>query len=442
MRVLAFVLPVEEKNVTVDQSRTDHGARPGLVRGWMMVAIAFCLQGIGIGSLYMSGLLVSELRSKMHLSTGEVLMWTAALLLLAMAALMPVGGYVLRRLSVKALATGSMLSLLMGYVGLAYSDQVWHLAIIFGVFLPVAAAGSIVSANTLVSNWFVTGRGLALAVATAGIMTGGAIVPPFAAYLLTNGGIAHMSFVFATIGAALLPVTALLIIDAPEQRGWHPDGLPHPPVAEPSAHAAPANGWTPRSILGHGGFWVVMAMIAIFSAITTAILSNFVPFAESLGIAKDKAAWLVSASSLAGAVGMIFLGSMLNKVGPRTIVGVPMLTAGTAAGLMAWWPEYPLLLTASVFIGLANGATSVSPGIIAGQYFGRAGFSFAFGVAMFVQTILTAFAIPIFGAGYDALGRYEPILFSVAGTMLVLGLLGRLLPHRFHSVDGSAPHAA
>jgi cyanate permease len=397
--------------------------------GWAIVALAFVVQAAGIGSLYICGLLVSGLRDSLHISTAEVLLWTATLLMLSMALLMPVGGMVLRRVSARSLAVIAMVLLAIGYAGLREVSATWHLALVFGIFLPAAAAGAVVAANTLVSNWFVAGRGVALGIATAGIMTGGAIMPPLAARLLDTGGLPHLGLVFAIGAALLVPVTFFVAVDKPEQRGAFPDGASMPPASEHAEDAVSAP--STRSILGHGTFWLIMSMIATFSAVTTALLSNFVPFAESLGFTKDHAAYLVSASSLSGAVGMIFLGGLLNKVGPRTLVGVPMLVAAAAAGLMGWQPEYAILFAASVAIGLVNGATSVAPGIVAGQFFGRSGFSLAFGIAMFLQTVLTAFAIPIYGASYDATGRYEPALYGVAGVTLVLAILGRFLPRSF-----------
>jgi MFS family permease len=405
--------------------------RPSAFYGWLMVGMGFILQAVGVGSMHISGLLISTFRRQLHATTGSVLLSTVSMLMIGMAVYMPLGGAVLRRVSVRVLATAGLVALAAGFYFLSLAENLWQLGAIYGVFLAGGSAAEVIVAGTLVSNWFVAKRGLALGIAVSGIMVGGLVLPPVAAWIIGTSGLRSMSLIFAAGALAIIPPVWSLVIEKPEMRGWGPDGSGERAlVASEERHTGNA-AWSVRSIFANGEFLLIMVFVTLFSAINSAVLANLAPMAESFGVSRSIVAYLISLTSLSAMVGMIGIGPWFNKVGPRAIATTPALVAGPAVALLLWRHPLAILLIYSFLIGLANGTTNVMPSIIAGRLFGRSGFSLGYGIAMLFQTAVISLAVPLFGVGFDVFGSYLPCLLAILILVCGLGVLAQLLPAQF-----------
>ena len=117
---------------------------------------------------------------------------------------------------------------LVSAAGLLLFGQVQSMAglylayLVFGVGF---ACNSLLPGTTLVTRWFSRRRGVALALATTGLSTGGVLITPLSARLVASEGIAGAApWLAAAYLIGVLPLAMLLMRPRPEAMGLHPDG--------------------------------------------------------------------------------------------------------------------------------------------------------------------------------------------------------------------------
>lgn len=178
--------------------------------GWVMVAVAFLLFGMGNGSLNLLSVFLVPLGEQFGWSRSETsLGFTLGTLAFGLGGIAM--GWLADRYSLRVVAIVGTTSMGLSLVLMGSQSELWQFYLLYILMggLGYSALWSPLLAN--LGNWFARNRGLAVGIATAGQMLGTGIVPFFARHLISSVG---WRSAYSTLGyiflGALLPLSLLV----------------------------------------------------------------------------------------------------------------------------------------------------------------------------------------------------------------------------------------
>ncbi|NQU63895.1 MAG: MFS transporter, partial [SAR324 cluster bacterium] len=149
------------------------GSSSGIFYGWWIVAssivILFASSGVGF---YAHGVILDPLRAQYGWSKGVVS--SAITLYFATSACTGIFvGQKIDKYGPKPFLIGGALVFSCCYFLLSRIDQVWQLFFVYFLVAIGWSGSSLLAVNTLITNWFVQKRGLAMSITMTGLSLGG-----------------------------------------------------------------------------------------------------------------------------------------------------------------------------------------------------------------------------------------------------------------------------
>ena len=248
------------------KSQEKHASQPQarFFYGWWMVlagtAILFVSSGIGF---YGHGVILDPLRSAHGWSKATI---SSAITLYFFAT--GIIGLLIGRLIDKygpkwILVIGSMLFGL-GFIFLSMITKIWQLYAVY-LFLSIGfCCTSLVSVNTLITNWFIRRRGFALSLTNTGLSLGGIVLVPLASWAVANWGLQMALPVLGVIFWMVITPTALFFIkQRPADVNQFPDGIEEVSVSAAKMsstlnYAAQMQAWTRARAIKTVAFWAIV----------------------------------------------------------------------------------------------------------------------------------------------------------------------------------------
>ena len=292
----------------------------------------------------------------------------------------------------------------------------------FYLFYAIASLGAGVifaPPTSIVQKWFVKGSGLALGIVVAGVGASTLVYTPLAEHLISIYG---WRTAYIQIGAGIYArlIRATLWATTPEKKGLQPYG------AEVLSQQWKANetvvevGWSVREALRNKSVWFIAAIFFCTVFPIHMMIVHLVPFAQSIGMERNIAAW-----ALAIAGGVSILGRIITPtVAERTIgwrKGLIVVTAILAASFV-WISQaaslWMLLVFAVVYGFCYGGKVPLIPALIR-SYFGVESLGQLIGIVQAVGGIGGAFGPLLAGYIVDVTGSYV-IAFLIGAAFWAL----------------------
>jgi MFS family permease len=383
-------------------------------RGWPLVLVAALGSAVGISGIfnYTVGVFAPYLHDAIQLSRGQF--GTGFLCAtLALAIGMPIVGFAIDRVGVRAPAIFGALMLAVGFLLLGHFTVSVPTYLLFMAFTGLFASASCpIGYARAVSSVFDQQRGLALGLLQVGIGIAGMTAPPLVALVNIRYGWQAGYDLLACI--AVLGVLPALI------------GL------RGRAAAAPV----PRSAESDAAFWNVVGgrtfriQIIAFMAMGlgfTGMVPHLVPMLREFGLTPESAAATVGLLGLSVIGSRLIIGFLSDHIHAPYLAIAACLICG--AGFIALALVGPAAAPfTTIAIGAALGCESDMIAFLTARYFGMAAFGRVYAL-QFAAFMVTAGLGPTW-VGYlaDATGGYrEALLVSCAPLLLAIGLF-LLLP--------------
>ena len=324
---------------------------------------------------------------------------------------------------------GNMLCAL-GLAAVFLIQDVWHVYIIYCFIGVTAGLGGYIAGATVINNWFIKKRSLALGMFVACSGLGGVVFPPLTTALVSSldwriswlvlGGILF-------IGAGLIG-GLLLIRDRPEDMGQLPDGISDKSFVETGAAEYPSEaggvqeGWQIKQVLRMPTAW----LIGIFGAANTFALGTMnthqIAYIQDSGFNPMTAAMTLSVLSISSIIGSIGFGALALRLNIRYLASASFAIKLIALGILLTTKELPLIYVYAVLLGIGNGALVAAMPTFVGAYYSRDQYARVLGVIFPFQIIGNATGGAIAGAIYDATETYVPA-FAVVAALSLIGLI-------------------
>jgi OFA family oxalate/formate antiporter-like MFS transporter len=417
--------------------------QPKLFYGWYIVIIAFMANFMSVGTgFYLMNAFMEPLceahgwtRTDISLAPGYGIVFG----LLAQL----VYGTIVNRVGARSLMLlGSIVSGLAFFM-LIRSETLAQFYFYFIVlFVGNAAYGGIV-AGTVVNNWFITKRGRAMGLATAGVSFSGAVLPLVAMILILRLGIEQASLFISLLVFMVGPVAWLIVKDWPEDQGLHPDGI-DPQVSDdtktvlpeakgqsilPSPGASfisprkPKMQWPVKRLVRNGTFWKLGIAYALLTACAVGVMSQLKPRFADIGFSDMTAMWLMAATAFTGALGKYFWGVICDYFDTRHVASLIAVLNGLGLVFTFVHGSIPALFLFVVIFGFTMGGIMSTYPIIIADFFGRQAFPFVIRFAS-LFLILQIAGYFIAGQSFDRTGSYNLaytlfLIFDLAAAMMI-----------------------
>jgi predicted MFS family arabinose efflux permease len=280
-----------------------------------------------------------------------------------------------------------------------------------------------------VASVFNRGRGLAIGVTLSGTALAQVIVPPMGNWLIGDFGWRTAFVLIGTIwgGIAFLLCLFFLFDRHDEMRKAR---------ANAAANAAPAPslpGLTAREALRCAALWRIGLSTFIIMMVTIALVVHQFPILVEAGISRENAALLVSLGGVAGILGKIVTGALLDRYKPNWVGGVTLSSAALAFVLLLEDIRTPsLIVVAMVINGYASGTKLQICGYLTTRYAGLKNFGLIFSIMASVISLSSGLGPLLGGISYDAYGNYN--------AFLVIGMVGSLISGYLIFGLGAYPH--
>jgi len=400
------------------------GSPPPDFLGWRMVFAGFVAQLVYSSMSFNAfGLFVTPLEREFAITRAEVSA-AAGISLVVMTGFAPVLGRWLDRGSLRRIMLAGIALAAAGTAALSLATAPWQLGLAFCTLVAFGTAlfGPLPS-MTLIANWFVRRRGIALGLTVAGATLGGALAPLLAARLIDALGWRHALQALGLGAAAIAaPIFALVVVGRPSEVGQAPDGDAAPEPAPAHAGVAPRPYATLELLRDRNFLLLALGFALIFTSPLVAQL-HLVPFAEGLGISRQDAAFVFTPVALGSLFGKLAFGAVSDRIDPRFALRFAVLLLVGAWLVLLASPGYRELLVAGALLGLGIGAVVPLQGILVGRYFRREAFGQVVGLAGLLTLPIIAGANPLAGWLFDSTGSYRAGFLFELGCLVGAGLL-------------------
>jgi MFS family permease len=324
-----------------------------------------------------------------------------------------------RRVLLAGIPSAACGLLLLGFVGPSIW-QWWFMAALLGLMmapiLPIGWMAAVVAR-------FDASRGLALAIALAGVGLGAAVWPVLGSLVIrTFGWRAAFPILGLGWGLVLFPLSwAILPREVPEHLFGTDKRLGKAPLS------ATLRSKTAVLLIGAGGLFI-LAM--------NGLNFNLVPILSGLGYSLAQAAGIAGLAGLAAIAGRILTGMVLDHVPTRPLaIGMFLLPLISIALLEQATAPHWKTLAAAGLLGFCLGAESDIIAFIASRRFERRVYASAYAIVSAIFSVCAAIGPFVASSIYDIHHSYRLFFLGSATAILSGAVLLAFLPDQKERIN-------
>lgn len=392
--------------------------------GWraLLVAVVGVSTSVNATLLYGFGSMIGPLEQAFGWTRAEMQPAVTFLFLGAIVSSQVVGWlnqrYGLRKVTLLSLAALSCGFLLLTQL----RGSVWSLYLGF-MLIAWAGLGTLqVTWTNLVNLWYERNRGLALAITLSGTGVAAIIMPPLVTALTQKwgwqGGFVLMALMSALIA---MPLVALWMRASAADTGT--PGRAAEVITQPAL-----TGLSFRAGLRSAKFWRCNIGLTLVVSAILGIVTNGVPMLRERGMSAMEAGQIFSSFGISLILGRVVVGYLVDRLWAPGVAAVALLMPAVGCVLFGVvGANVPLLVLATLLIGVGAGAEFDLAAFLVARFFGLREYGRLFGVHLGLITLGSALSPLLFGAMYKYTGSYVALLgyctvCFTAGALLLLTL--------------------
>lgn len=385
--------------------------------GYLIAAICFSIQAIGIGIYVAYGVFFNPLMSEFGWSRA-VISGANSVSYFIMGLFGMVVGRLNDRFGPKTLTTVSAVLLGAGLMLTSQISAVWQLFLFYGVIYGMGLSVVDVIAMTTIVRWFSHQRGLMTGIVKIGTGTGQFIFPLLASFLIAGLG---WRMAFILIGAGAMVVLVVIARFLKRDPGQHTRPHRATPTKPVSPFQPMESGIGLEDALRTVQLWIICLVNLCLLFCLIIVMIHIVPHARDIGLSPTQAAGMLSTIGGVSIAGRLFTGLVIDRVGSKRIMVCSFcLLIGALLWLQTADSLWRLYLFAGAY-GIAHGGffTSISP--LVAEVFGIRSHGALFGIVAFSGTIGGSIGPITAGYIFDITGNYT-VVFWIITTIAVFGL--------------------
>ncbi len=387
--------------------------------GWKMVAVvSFLIAVMSLGVFQGLGTYLVALERQFGWSR-TALSGAFAFSRVQGAAIGPIEGFLIDRFGSRRMIFIGFSIMGGGFIFLSRTEEIWQFYLGFIILTLGSGLGGWLACVTIVNNWFIRKRSIAMSSAMSGMHIAGLLVSVLA-IVVDNFGFRN-----ATTGIGVfillfcLPMTRF-IRNRPEDHGLQPDGnIPQPKTTGPEAYVGEPE-FTARQALRTRTFWIIAFVHLSSSVAIVSLALHLVPKLTDMGMSLSSAGIVVLTYTAVALPSQTAAGYLADRVPKTAAIFVFIVFQALGIMVIALADSLPMVYLFAVLYGIGFGGRVPLLTALRGDYFGRKSFATIMGLSQLPNN-LGMIAAPLF-AGYmfDTTGSYF-IPFSVFAGLTALG---------------------
>lgn len=398
--------------------------------GWINVAVASVMGIVGGFYIISFGYLLPYLVRDFGWNRGTASL-AATINMIVMGLSGPVAGYFIVKYGARrSILLGNILGF-SGFILLFFHTRLWELFLGYGLLIGAGAGfGGMLASTTVINNWFVKKRALALSIFLGSGGVGGMIMGPSLMKLIEEAGwrtsvlcMASMILVFAVI------VPGILIKNMPKDVGQVPDGPGFAgsqqgsgPAMPPKASYKTSVDFTAKEAMRTKCLWLLIAYFCMNMLSMQALMTHQIAHLFDIGIEATLAGAALSVMSAMMTLGQFGVGFISKKFGMHQIAigGEVLKLAGLVIVIYA--KSLPVVFIYMIVLGLGFGAVMAATMNIFPNYFGVSSYPKIMGFVRLWWAFVGGAGAPLAGFIRDRTGSYLPA-FQAVIAIVAIGLI-------------------
>jgi len=281
--------------------------------------------------------------------------------------------------------------------------------------------GAAIASQTALSRWFLRRRALALSILySAGAISGFFAVKFILPWAIQDGrGWRAGWWVIVTLSAVAALLALLFVKERPEDVGQQTDGDASDGSSAAGAKPRPSyitsTPWESREVLSRATYWLIVFSLVGGSGGYTLFLAHGIVHVQDLGhsidVARGALATLTWTGLLAKGVIMLFG----DRLDPRYLWAVFMVFFGAGLVIIVDARTQFAVNAFATCLGIGFGGGVVCLMTVLGNYYGLKAFALLSGIAIAINTTLSALAPYVAGFMFDKGYGYAGICYFLAG---------------------------
>jgi MFS family permease len=362
--------------------------------GWVIVAVGIVVTCVGMGAMLSLTVFLAPIAdvmgwSRTGISVAALINW------LCMGAGAFLWGALSDRFGTRVVVLSGGVLLGLGLVTASRAATLTQFQLLFGVLVGLAAGSFYTPMTAATARWFTRHRSLAVALVSAGVSVGSAVMAPLARWLINSYDWRFAMLVIGDVVWLVIIPVSLLVRDprAPRVTGGTTAADIGPDLTVAQALR------TPQFAA------LALAYFACCAAHSGPIF-HMVTNALDHGISAMAATTVLSVASLSSLAGKIVCGLIADRVGAKRTLVAGLALQAIAVSLYLGTGGLAAFYAVAVVFGFAYGGVMPLYAILVREYFGERILGTAFGAVAFVSTLGMALGPWAGGWLYDTFGAY------------------------------------
>jgi cyanate permease len=336
------------------------------------------------------------------------------------------------------LVLGSLLNVTGAVFMATIAESATHAYIGFGFIIGGGVcAGAAIASQTAVARWFVRRRAMAMSVLYSAGAIGGYVATKLVLLpIIRTQGWRGAWWLIAGLAAVAGVLALLFVKNKPEDLGQVPDGEVVDTSSNAPKKARPAyiteNPWEFRDAVRKPVYWLILATLVGGSGGFTFFLAHGIVMLRDMGHDFGVGAGAISTMTWTGLLAKAVIIAFGDRLDPRWLWAVFMTFFGAGLVIMVDARTQTLVTVFAGCLGIGFGGGIVCLMTVLGNYFGLKAFALLSGIAIAINTTLSAAAPWVAGRLFDQGIPYTSTCYFLAGWCflgaLVLALIRRPIP--------------
>jgi len=379
--------------------------------GYWVVLVLSVIVLLSQGMRFAIGPFLKPVSAELGLDRGTFSL-VVSLGLFLFGAFMPLVGRLVDRFGPRLVCSGGVVVMATSLVLTGLVTSVWQFLLYYAVIgsLGVAATGH-VTGSVAVARWFVRRRGLAMSALGAAGMAGIALMVPVAMWCILRFGW-RASFVILGLGslAVMLPLTLLVLRDAPERLGLRPDG----DAAPPPVAAAVIERTATADAIRLPSFWLLSAGLFNCGFSMSLLSAHGVPMLTDHGFHPMTASSAIGFLGMTAIGGGLLLGFISDRWGYKPVLASVYLLRLFAFGALFFVRDPAALMVGAAIGGVGLSGSLAMTSALTSEIFGRYSVGSLSGWIFFAHQVGAALGAAVGGWVFQSTGSYSWAFISAA----------------------------
>jgi MFS family permease len=412
---------------------------PRIFSGWWTTLVTAIISGLG-GVFYIQGFsaLFKPLSDELSLSRAAASA-AAGIGTVCNGSVFLLSGWLSDRHGPKWVIIAGICLMGAGLVLMNFITSLWNYYIVWGVIIAAAhALGFAVANDKLLTDWFISKRGLALGLRWALIGIIGVVALPLISWLIATQGWRMTCLIWAGVIFAGIPFALHFVKQRrPEYYGLLPDGAKAESGSEADTDAMVARGveyaasfqeteFTLRQAMRTPSYWVLTVVLIIGFAVFQSFNAHCIPFLTDMGIDPIVAGGMMAMMGFCTIPSRFLAGFIADRVSKERLKFLPagallLMALGIGTFLLSQTVASVYILL--ILFGLGSGPITILDIVIRGRYFGRKAYGSIQGSTMIFTAPISLLVLVYVGWSYDASGNYMTAFTLLAAMAAFAALL-------------------